>query len=72
MSLDVTRLSAAIKSGLLGNSNAQAVNNAALTALCDQIAAAVVAEITGHAVVLPTLLVAPGGGGPVTGTGTIS
>jgi len=36
------------------------------------IASAVVAEITTNAVVLPALLVAPPGGGPVTGTGTVT
>lgn len=72
MPLDATRLSAAIRSGLLGNADAAAVDNAGLTALCNEIAAAVVAEITTNAVVLPVLLVAPPGGGPVTGTGGVT
>ena len=36
------------------------------------IAGAVVDEITENAMVLPALLVAPPGGGPVTGTGTVT
>lgn len=49
-----------------------AVDDVALTELCDDIAAAVVEHITSSAVVLPGLLVAPSGGGPVTGTGTVT
>lgn len=44
----------------------------ALKADCYAIATAVVAEIVANAVVNPTLLVAPSGGGPVTGTGTVT
>lgn len=33
---------------------------------------AIVAHITANALVLPTALAAPSGGGPVTGTGTIT
>lgn len=40
----------------------------ALTALCE----AIVTHITTNALVMPTALVAPTGGGPVTGTGTIT
>ena len=36
------------------------------------IAKAIVNEITQNAVVVPTALVAPSGGGPVTGTGNIT
>lgn len=43
-----------------------------LAALCDALAAAVVAHITSAAVVVPTLLVAPPGGGPVTGVGSVT
>lgn len=39
--------------------------------LANAIASKVIAEITANAIVLPTLLVAPTGGGPVTGTGEI-
>lgn len=50
----------------------QDVDGSALDGLAGAIATAVVAEVTGHASVVPTLLVAPPGGGPVTGTGTIA
>jgi len=43
-----------------------------MAALATAIATAVVSHITANAVVNPTLLVAPPGGGPVTGTGGIS
>jgi hypothetical protein len=48
------------------------VDNADLTAFCDAIASAVVSEITTNALVMPVALVAPPGGGPVTGTGTVT
>lgn len=41
-------------------------------ALCDWIAAAVVAHIVANATVIPTLLVAPSSGGAVTGTGSVT
>jgi len=72
MGLDAARLSLAIKTGMLANPNSYAVDNPALTAMCDEIAQAVIAEIVSFGVVLPLLLVAPPGGGPVTGTGTIA
>lgn len=71
MPLNAPRLSAAIRVGLLGNGASEATDNAALTAMCDAIATAVIAEITTNAVVVPTVLVAPPGGGPVTGTGSV-
>lgn len=74
MALSATVLSAAIKSNLLGNANAGAVNNAALQALCDEIAAAVVDHIKTAAVVSPTTAGAPSmnaGVNPVTGVGEI-
>ena len=43
-----------------------------LKADCFAIASAVVAEIVANAMVIPTLLVAPAGGGPVTGTGKVA
>jgi hypothetical protein len=49
-----------------------AVDGPALTALCDVISQACVEHMTANAVVLPLLLVAPPGGGPVTGTGTVT
>ena len=38
----------------------------------DGLVAAIFDQIVANAVVTPTLLVAPSGGGPVTGTGTIT
>jgi hypothetical protein len=64
MALNATTLSAAIKAGLLANGDAQAVDNAALTALCDEVASAVVAHITAQAVVTVPA------GVPVATTGT--
>jgi hypothetical protein len=72
MPLNATTLATAIRSALLANPSTGAVNNAALTATCTAIASAVVSHITSAAVVLPALLVAPPGGGPVTGTGVIT
>jgi len=61
-----------MRAALLANTATKAQDNAALTAMCDEIAGAVVAHITSAAVVLPALLVAPPGGGPVTGTGVVT
>ena len=72
MPLSASVLSGLIKANLLGNAAAQAQDNPALQALCDEIAEAVVTHITTSAVVVPTALVAPSGGGPVTGTGTVT
>lgn len=71
MPLVASRLSAAIKAALIANPDTGAIEGDATTAFCDAIAQAVIAEITANALVAPTLLVAPSGGGPVTGTGTI-
>lgn len=71
MSLDANRISAALVTALQAAPiNAQA--GTALTALCNAIATAVVNEITGHAVVLPTALLSAAPGAPVTGTGTVT
>lgn len=51
MALSASVLSAAIRAGLLGNGDSQAVDGAQLTALCDEIAGAVVAHIVAAAVV---------------------
>lgn len=72
MPLSASRLSAAMRSRFLANANTHAVDNAALTAMCDEIAATVLAEITANATVLPLAMVAPPTGGPVTGTGTVT
>jgi len=78
MALSPSRLSAAVRAGLLANADTLAQDNDSLTAVCDAIAVAVIAEITANGVVAvpATGLVAPGGmsPAPVTGaaTGTIS
>jgi len=72
MALNATTLANAIKAALLANPATGAQNNAALDATCTAIATAVVSHITSSAVVLPALLVAPPGGGPVTGTGVVT
>lgn len=72
MPLDPSRLAAAFKANLLADGATGADDSTgALTAMCNALAAAIVAEITVNAVVVATLLVAPPGGGPVTGTGTV-
>lgn len=43
-----------------------------LDPFCLQLATKIIEHIQSNAVVTPTLLVAPSGGGPVTGTGTIA
>lgn len=65
-----TGLAGAIHTAILA-SGSTPVDSAALQKLCDGIAAGVVDYLVANAVVLPTLLVAPSGGGPVTGTGGI-
>lgn len=72
MPLDATTLANAMKTALLADAGTGAINNPALDKTCLAIATAVVAHITSAAVVLPLLLVAPPGGGPVTGTGTVT
>ncbi len=66
MALNPTTLSAALKSALLANTDAKAINNTALTALCDCIAQAVIVHITTQGVVIGTSAT----GGPVTGVVT--
>lgn len=70
MPLTSASLKTKIRANLVGLSFI--VDNADLTAFCDAIATAVVSEITTNAVVVPTLLVAPFRGGPVTGTGVVT
>jgi len=74
MALSQSALAADIKANLLADEASQAQDNAALEALCQAIAKAVVERIVADAVVLPTALLAPPGtaGGPVTGTGSIT
>lgn len=66
--------SAALKAALLANPNAAAVNNAALTALCDCIAQTIIPHIVANVLVNSLGLIAPpgAGGGPVTGATTIT
>jgi hypothetical protein len=64
VALSASVLSSAIRAGLLGNPDSQAVDNDALTALCDEIAGAVVAHVTANAVVTVA------SGIPVATTGT--
>jgi hypothetical protein len=64
-------LSAALRTALLADPDTQALDDVALTAMCDAIASTVLAHLVANAVVLPALLVAPPGGGPVTGTGVL-
>lgn len=72
MALDAAVLSAAIEAAMLADGSIGAVKCAGLTGLCDAIAGAVVAHITSAAVVVPTALLAPPGGGSVTGVGGIT
>ncbi len=63
MPLNPTTLSASLKTLLLANTDSKAIDNAALKALCDCIAEAVVTHITTQAVVVGTSV----SGGAVTG-----
>jgi hypothetical protein len=69
MALSAPVLSAAIRANLLADAGTGALNNAALTKVCDAIAAAVVAHITAAGVVN---VVTACGAGAGTGTGTVS
>ena len=69
MALSASVLSAAMRAKLLADEDTQAVDNAALTALCDAIAEACVEHITAAAVV-NTITACPAGAG--TGTGAIT
>ena len=72
MALSGPGLSALIKSNLQARGFVNTQGND-LQNFCDDLAFAIVSHITTNAVILPTLLVAPGGsGGPVTGTGKIT
>jgi hypothetical protein len=74
MPMSSAGLSAAIKATLTARGwfNGNATSQAEMQAFCDDLANAIVPYIQTNATVLPTLLVAPGGGGPVTGTGTVT
>lgn len=72
MALNPTTLASLIKTNMLANPAIGAQPGAALDGLCTAIATAVVAHIQAAAVVPGTGLVAPGGGGPVTGASTVT
>jgi len=73
MALSTSRLSASIRSKLVARGSFIA-DGAELTAFCDDIAQAVVEEITTNAVVPALGLIAPPGtaGGPVTGSAVVT
>lgn len=66
-------LSTSLRAAFLANPDTGAVDNDALTALCDVIAQVVVQHIVANAVVSPIGVPAPmsNSGGPVVGTGMI-
>lgn len=72
MALSTPTLSAAMRAAMLAEPSISAIDGPALTAFCDALAGAIVTHITANAVVNPTALVAPSGGGPVTGAGSIA
>ena len=65
-----TGLSKAIHDAILASANGPDLETKQ-RAFAFAIASAIVSEITSHAVVIPAMI-APSGGGPVTGTGTIT
>lgn len=69
MSLDATRLGVAINAAMVANG---AAPGPATLAWSMAIAAAIVTEITTNAVVPATAIIAPAGGGPCTGAGTVT
>lgn len=73
MALNASTLSAAMRTALLAAPASGATNNAALTAMCDAIASAVVTHVTASAVVTATGVTACGAGaGTCTATGTVT
>ncbi len=65
-------MAADLEAKMLANPASGAVAGPALTAWCLAIGQWAYNQLTNNAVVVPTLLVAPTGGGPVTGTGGIT
>lgn len=63
-------LSAALRAALLANSDTQAQDNDALTAVCDEIASVLLAHIVANAAVLPGTMA--NSGGPVVGIGLVT
>lgn len=72
MSLNAPTLGAAIASKLGTALPGVIVPGPDTNAFCNAIAEAVVEHLQANAVVTPTALVAPSGGGPVTGTGKVT
>ena len=71
MSLSQAGLSTAIQNALKVHGWVRE-GSTELQQFCDDLAGAIVSHITANALVIPTALVAPSGGGPVTGTGTVT
>lgn len=69
MSLDATRLGIAINAAMVANGAAPLP---ATLAWSNAIAAAIITEITTNAVVPAATIIAPAGGGPCTGAGTVT
>ena len=70
MALSATVLSGLIKANI--DSMLRPDQSGQTQKLADAIAQAVVTHITSAAVVVPTLMIAPPTGGPVTGTGVVT
>jgi hypothetical protein len=72
MALSASRLSGALRSAFVARGWVD--DGPELTQFCDDVAAAIVTEITGHAVVPSLGLIAPPGtaGGPVTGSAAVT
>lgn len=71
MPMTVPGLSSALQSDLASVSGFRAGSPEAID-FCDKLATAIVKYIQANATVIPTALVAPSGGGPVTGVGTVT
>ena len=72
MALNAATLAAAIKANLLAAPETCATDNAALTAMCNAIATAVVTHITGSATLVGTATGAMSGGPGVPVVGTVT
>lgn len=71
MALSASALATEIKANIISAAGGSPSAPAELQAYCQAIAQAIVDQIQGSAVVIPSSLIAPSGGGPVTGTGTV-
>lgn len=72
MALTKASLSGKIETRIKAEYGGNPDDAALLKKFCDAVAEAVVDEITSNAVVMPTSMTAPNGGGAVSGTGTIT